>query len=117
MLIFSVARIFFINVFTIKMIRSRLRNIHKYLIAKADESSERATFNGTEDRDDSEHFLLQYLDPLLWAAKLSGSRRFDAVTDSDLSKLCNGISITFDEVLEEGNGFTSVVRVDPGREI
>ena len=118
--IFSVARIFFINVLAIETIRPRLENIHKYLNAKAaEESSKRRPSLGTEERDDGKHFLLQYLDPLLWAARLSGCRHLADVPDADLSRLSNGtpIHLNDDEVHDEEGGFHSVVRIEPGREV
>ena len=111
------ARIFFINVLAIETIRPQLENMHKYLTAKADESSEKR-IKRREESSDSQLFQLQYLDPLLWAAKLSGSSHFANVPDADLSKLSEGSPIFFDdEMHEEESGFSSVIRVEPGREV
>ena len=99
--IFSVARIFFINVLAIEMIRPRLKNLHKYLIAKAEETRGKGTSRVSNERERSRHFLLQYLDPLLWAAKLSGTHTFDNVSDSDVSKLSEGLPVSVDDETHE----------------
>ena len=113
--IFSVARIFFTNVLAIETIRPQLKNIHKYLIKNAEE---RSRSRRRTKSDEDKHFLLQYLDPLLWAAKLSGSRGFANMPDSELSKLSSGAPVSFDyEVYEEEGEFSSVIKIEPGREL
>ena len=110
-LIFSISRIFFINVLAIETIRPYLKNIHKYLVAKAEQGNKKRTLKETQRREDGQYFLLQYLDPLLWAANLSGSRFFTAVPDADLSKLSNGIAVNVvdDDGDEEEIKFSSVI--------
>ena len=113
--IYSVARIFFINVLAIETIRPQLEILHKYIIAKAKESRKKSASRVSGGGDLSKQYLLQFLDPLLWAAKLSGFHRFDGVPDSDLSKLSDCTPISFDDGdhMEE-DGFSSVIRLEPG---
>ena len=61
-LIFSTARIFFINVLAIEAIRPQLMKLHRYLIAKADESRKKGTKEEMRYTVDSNHCLLQHLD-------------------------------------------------------
>ena len=113
--IYSIARIFFINVLAVEMIRPQLKNLHKYLTAKARESNKRSISRVPGEGEPSKHYLLQYLDPLLWAAKLSGTPTFDNVSDSDLSKLSDGTPVSVDEEdHEEEHVFLSVIRSEPG---
>ena len=116
--IFSVARIFFVNVLAIETIRPQLKIMHEYLIAKAEARSKRgAMTTETRGRDCNKSFLFQCLDPLFLAAKLSGSSNFATVPDSDLLMISNGTPIAVeDEVREEEGKFSSVVRIEPGRE-
>ena len=120
--IFSMARIFFVNVLAIETIRPQLENMHKYLTAKAGKQGNKGgtTENiniRSKENDENKHFLLQYLDPLLWAAKLSDSPRFTTIADSDLSKLSDGAEIPLDDDVDEEEGrFSSVVRTEPVRE-
>ena len=114
--IFSIARIFFVNVLAVETIRPQLKKLYRFLISKAKESNKRGPAQDLERKDDGKHFLLQYLDPLLWAAKLSGFHNFDCASDSDLSKLPNGNSIVMDDFEDEG-GIASVIRLEPGREV
>ena len=114
--IYSVARIFFINVLAIETIRKYLNNLHKYFIAKAEKSSmEKRTIRAPGGGDPGRHFLLQYLDPQLWAAKLSGILYFDNVSDSDVSNLSDGTPVSFEnEDHEEESGFSSIIRLEAG---
>ena len=115
--IFSVARIFFVNVLAIETIRPQLENMHKYLTAMAKESSKRSAARVPREGDPCKPCLFQYLDPLLWAAKLSGAHNFDHVADADLLKLSDGEPVSFDtEDHEEEDAFPSVVRLEPGGE-
>ena len=102
----------------IEAIRPQLMKLHRYLIAKADESRKKGTKEEMRYTVDSNHCLLQHLDPMLWAARLSGCSSFANIPDSDLSKLSAGGNISFDEELhEEEGGFSSVLRIEPGREV
>ena len=116
--IFSTARIFFINVLAVETMQPKLKNIRNYLITKGRESSEEGATKEEIERDYNKRFLFQYLDPLLWAAKLSGSCKFSGIPDTDLSKLSGGNQLFFDdETHEEDRGISSVVKLEPGIEV
>lgn len=91
-LIFSVARIFFINVLAIETIRPSLVRINNYLIAKVAENATR-TSTQREDEENGIFKLNQYLEPPLWAAKLAGSQALSAINDADLTKLAKGSDV------------------------
>ena len=116
--IFSVARIFFLNILAIDSIRPRLERIRAFLGSKT-AADEEVPAEGT--RVEGQTYLLQYLEPSLLAAKLSGARQLETISDAELWKLSKGplvpSSSTEDaiatEVEDEGMGATIVSKGIP----
>ena len=86
-LFFSVLRIFFLNILAIDTIRPQLKNMQTFLVSKTGTDEEKLS---GEVRVEGRNYLLQYLEPSLLAAKLTGARHLETISDAELWKLSVG---------------------------
>ena len=93
-LIFTVARIFFINVLPIERLRPQLKHMKTCLTLKA--ASKPISANESSVEEEGRHFLLQYLEPSLLAANFAGSDILKALSDADIYDIVKG-KMVFDE--------------------
>ena len=94
--IFSVARIFFLNIFAIDTIRPRLERLRALLVSKT-AADEELLAEGISVEGQS--YLLQYLEPSLLAAKLADARQLETISDAELWKLSKGPPATVEDRL------------------
>ena len=111
-LFFSVLRIFFLNILAIDTIRPRLQNLRAFLASKAAADEE---VQAEETRVEGRSHLVQYLEPSLLAAKLSGAHQLETISDAELWKLSLGsITAAEDPLTADEEGDMGAVVISKG---
>ena len=94
--LFSVARIFVLNILAVDVIRIQLQRLQAFLAFRIIGDEE---VPAEEMQVEGQSYLAQYLEPSLLAAKLTGAHQLASISDAQLWKLSEGSASSNEDLL------------------